>query len=326
MLLKFDWLIVLENLRSGIMVTDVNLYGPAGPSIIYVNHAWLKMTSYSRDCLRGKTPRILQGEHTDHAVVGSLKEKLLNRELFHGQTWNYRKEGEPFLMNWYCYAIFGERGKPVYYVAEQEDVTELESLRLKQRLLANPQDGEVIKCLPFLKIIAKNKNRSCPVVISCIGNKIVIKKPDPAFGDQKTSASMNHWRFKLLYDGECPLCRREALFLSRRNRNGWLSFEDIAAPGFDPAIYGATREELMGVIHGVFPDGRLIQRVAVFREAYRAVGLGWILAPTAWPGLRWLADRGYEWFARHRLTIGRLFGRHCPSGACVSPPPKVTRG
>jgi PAS domain S-box-containing protein len=142
MQLKFDWLIVLENLRRGIMVTDVTLEGPAGPRIIYVNSAWLKMTGYDREELRGKTPRILQGKHTDHAVVGLLKQKLLNREVFHGQTWNYRKNGDPFLMNWYCYAIYGERGKPTYYVAEQEDVTELETLRLKQRLLANPQDPE----------------------------------------------------------------------------------------------------------------------------------------------------------------------------------------
>jgi hypothetical protein len=69
---------------------------------------------------------------------------------------------------------------------------------------------------------------------------------------------MNQWRFKLLYDGECPLCRREARFLARRNRHGWLAFEDIAVPGFDPKVYHTTREELMGVIHGVFPDGRII--------------------------------------------------------------------
>ena len=36
---------------------------------------------------------------------------------------------------------------------------------------------------------------------------------------------MNQWRFKLLYDGECPLCRREARFLGNRNRNGSLVFE-----------------------------------------------------------------------------------------------------
>lgn len=131
---------------------------------------------------------------------------------------------------------------------------------------------------------------------------------------------MPTWKFKLLFDGACPLCRREANFLQRRNTEGRLAFEDIAAPDFDPAQYGTTREALMGVIHGVFPDGRIVRKMAVFREAYRAIGLGWLLAPSGWPGLRWLADLGYEWFARHRLRIGRLLGRECESGVCQVPP------
>ena len=136
---------------------------------------------------------------------------------------------------------------------------------------------------------------------------------------------MNQWRFKLLYDGECPLCRREARFLGNRNRNGWLVFEDIATADFDPAAYHKTREELMGVIHGVFPDGRIAKKMAVFREAYHAIGLGWVLAPTAWPGLRWLADRGYEWFARNRIAIGRILGRQCDSNTCATPVSKHPR-
>jgi len=44
------------------------------------------MSGYGRDEISGKTPRILQGKHTDRAVVSSLKQKLLNREVFHGQT------------------------------------------------------------------------------------------------------------------------------------------------------------------------------------------------------------------------------------------------
>ena len=159
MQLKFDLLIVLENLRRGIMVTDVALEGPTGPRILYVNRAWLKMTGYDRGELQGKTPRILQGKHTDRAVLTSLKQQLLNRETFHGQTWNYRKNGEPFLMNWYCYAVYGERGKPVYYVAEQEDVTELETLRLKQRLLANPLDPEAIRFFAILQSHRKGAKR-----------------------------------------------------------------------------------------------------------------------------------------------------------------------
>ncbi len=151
MQLKFDWLIVLEKLRRGIMVTDTTLEGPQSPRIIYVNTAWLKMTGYGRDDLANQTPRMLQGRHTDRTVVGSIKHKLLNREVFHGQTWNYRKSGEPFLMNWYCYAIYGERPKPIYYVAEQEDVTELETLRLKERLMVNPNDADALAFFAVLK-------------------------------------------------------------------------------------------------------------------------------------------------------------------------------
>lgn len=144
MQLKLDWLIVLENLRRGIMVTDITLDGPHSPRMIYVNAAWVKMTGYGRDEIAGLTPRILQGKHTDRAVVGSLKQKMLDRELFHGQTWNYRKSGEPFLMNWHCYAVYGDHGQPMYYVAEQEDVTELETLRMKERLFVNPNDETAV--------------------------------------------------------------------------------------------------------------------------------------------------------------------------------------
>jgi len=54
-------------------------------------------------------------------------------------------------MNWYCYAVYGERPKPIYYVAEQEDVTELETLRLKQRLMADPGDPEALRFFSVLE-------------------------------------------------------------------------------------------------------------------------------------------------------------------------------
>jgi predicted DCC family thiol-disulfide oxidoreductase YuxK len=131
---------------------------------------------------------------------------------------------------------------------------------------------------------------------------------------------MNHSEFKLLYDGQCPFCRREAYWLQRRDRHHRLMLEDISSPGFDPARYGVTQQEVMGVMHGVFPDGRIVRKVAAFREAYRVVGLGWLLAPTGWPGLRWIADRFYEWFARHRAALGRFFGGTvCGSGTCAVP-------
>jgi len=129
-------------------------------------------------------------------------------------------------------------------------------------------------------------------------------------------------RFSLLIDGECPLCAKEAAFMRWLDRGrGRLQLIDIAEPGFDATEYGTTFEEVMGHIHGVMPGGSLVTGVEAFRHAYDAVGLGWLLAPTRWPGLRWLADRLYEFFAANRL---RFTGRSdaCESGRCAPAKPR----
>lgn len=125
------------------------------------------------------------------------------------------------------------------------------------------------------------------------------------------------WELKLLFDGQCPFCRREIAWLQSRDRAGRLAAEDISAPGFDAARYGLTQTQVEGVMHAVFPDGRVVTRVAAFRAAYRLVGLGWLIAPTEWPGLRWLADQFYAWFARHRVQLGNWFGGpRCEGKTC----------
>jgi predicted DCC family thiol-disulfide oxidoreductase YuxK len=118
------------------------------------------------------------------------------------------------------------------------------------------------------------------------------------------------WQIRVLYDGECPLCSREVRFLERRDRGrGRIQFEDIADAAFDPSAYGVDAQQLMARIHAVLPDGSLVEGVEVFRQAYSAVGMGWLLAPTGWPGLRRLADWAYRIFARNRL---RWTGRESP--------------
>ncbi len=118
---------------------------------------------------------------------------------------------------------------------------------------------------------------------------------------------MGQSEIRVLIDGDCPLCSREMRLLERLDRGrGRLEFEDIAAPDFDAAVYGLDDQAVMDRIHGVLPDGTVIEGLEVFRRAYGAVGRGWILAPTRWWGLRRLADAAYRAFARNRL---RLTGR-----------------
>jgi predicted DCC family thiol-disulfide oxidoreductase YuxK len=121
----------------------------------------------------------------------------------------------------------------------------------------------------------------------------------------------------LLFDGECPLCAREVAWLRRLDRGrGRIAFYDIAAPGFAAERYGRTPAQLMARMHGVLHDGSLVEGVEVFRRAYAAVGLGWLLGWTRWPGLRRAADAGYRWFARNRLRLTGRRGPACGSGRC----------
>ncbi len=128
---------------------------------------------------------------------------------------------------------------------------------------------------------------------------------------------MTEKRFKLLYDSQCPFCKLEAEWLKRLDKRNAFVLEDIAATDFDPARYGLTYTEVTGILHGILPDGRIVRKMDALRGAYRAAGIGWVMAPTAWPGLRWFFDRLYALFARHRVRLGRLFGRNCDGGTCA---------
>jgi predicted DCC family thiol-disulfide oxidoreductase YuxK len=125
-------------------------------------------------------------------------------------------------------------------------------------------------------------------------------------------------RIELLYDGDCPLCTREIRMLRRLDRGrGRLAFADIAAPGFEASRHGVEQGALMARMHGVLDDGRLVEGMEVFRRAYAAVGLGWLLAPSGWPLLRPLCDAAYRAFARNRLRLTGRAGQGCDGDRCT---------
>ncbi len=122
--------------------------------------------------------------------------------------------------------------------------------------------------------------------------------------------------FTLLYDGACPFCLREVSMLRRRDEGrGRIHFVDIDAPSYNPAAYaGISYRDAMGRIHGLREDGTVLRDVAVFREAYRLVGLSWVYALTDWLPAGALADGVYRFWARWRL---RFTGRPDIDSLCA---------
>ena len=112
---------------------------------------------------------------------------------------------------------------------------------------------------------------------------------------------------RILYDGDCPICCRKTAFLTRFDHKNKLHFSDIRKADFQPLKTGVSMNELEKQIHAIMPNGTVISRMDVIREAYREIGLGWIAAPMGWPILRPLLNFLYGFVAKYRHSISRLF-------------------
>jgi PAS domain S-box-containing protein len=108
--------------KESILITDAQLDLP-GPSIVFVNPAFTRMTGYSADEVLGKTPRILQGLRTDKAVLSRLRRNLERGEAFEGEAINYRKDGTEFMLEWQIAPIRDSNRQITHFVATQRDIT-----------------------------------------------------------------------------------------------------------------------------------------------------------------------------------------------------------
>ena len=114
--------------------------------------------------------------------------------------------------------------------------------------------------------------------------------------------------FTLFYDGACPLCQAEIVFLQNRNATGLLRFVDINSSQYDAQQVGVSCEEALASMYGQIEGEAPINGVAVFGEAYRRANL---------PFMTWLFTRSwmmpilgpsYRFFAKHRHGISGFFG------------------
>jgi len=110
-----------------VLITDA-LFTNGGPHITYANQTFCDMTGYSLEELLGKSPRILQGELTDSAVIDRLRESLQNEEYFIGSTVNYRKDGKPYEVEWNITPVLSESGKVESFISIQQDLSEIKKV------------------------------------------------------------------------------------------------------------------------------------------------------------------------------------------------------
>ena len=94
-----------------------------GPTILYANEAYLKMSGYTLDEVIGKTPRIMQGPDTDSAAREEIRRALKRWKPVVVELLNYAKDGTPFWVELSIVPVTDEKGWYTHWISIQRDVT-----------------------------------------------------------------------------------------------------------------------------------------------------------------------------------------------------------
>ncbi|MET3667187.1 PAS domain-containing protein [Caulobacter sp. 1776] len=110
-----------ESSQTAVVMTDGDLSGP-GPTILYVNAAFERMSGYDRQELVGRSPRLLQGDKTSLAARRALARAIRKGQRQKVVLVNYRKSGEPYHCEVEVFPILGADGALINAVALEREV------------------------------------------------------------------------------------------------------------------------------------------------------------------------------------------------------------
>ena len=109
----------------------------------------------------------------------------------------------------------------------------------------------------------------------------------------------------VLYDGACPLCRREIGIYRGLQPSTPVCFADISDTAL-PLPIGATREQLLARFHVRNFDGQLLSGAQAFLALWAALpGWRWLAQVGRLPGAAWAMEHTYRLFLRLRPMLQR---------------------
>ncbi len=113
----------------------------------------------------------------------------------------------------------------------------------------------------------------------------------------------------VLYDGACPLCRREIGVYRGLQPSTPVCFADVsdaALPLPSALPPGTTREQLLARFHVRDSDGQLLSGAQAFLALWAQLpGWRWLARVGRVPGLAWSMERIYRLFLHARPMLQR---------------------
>ncbi len=123
-------------------------------------------------------------------------------------------------------------------------------------------------------------------------------------------------KFIFLFDGGCPLCRRETSFLKGKDVLKKINFVDISKNDYNPIFFkDISYAAAMSNLHGILENGDIIKGLDVLAYAYELIGLGWVYYPLKIEFLSPILRLFYQYWAKYRL---KFTGRSNIEKLCTS--------
>jgi diguanylate cyclase (GGDEF)-like protein/PAS domain S-box-containing protein len=123
--------VVFENSYEGIMVTD------AAGLITKVNPAFTRITGYAEAEVVGRRPQVLSSGRHDRQFYTELWTALTQHDVWQGEIWNRRKDGELYATLQSISAVRGQHGRVEHYVGVFADITPLKQHQAELDQVAN---------------------------------------------------------------------------------------------------------------------------------------------------------------------------------------------
>jgi diguanylate cyclase (GGDEF)-like protein/PAS domain S-box-containing protein len=130
---------IFSNAREGILITA------ADGTIIDVNDSFSRITGYAREEVLGHTPHLLSSGYQQKAFYAAMWQDLLEKDHWHGEIWNRRKNGERYAIQQTISAVFDAQSNARQFVALFSDVTELKK---QERALEHIAHFDALTTLP----------------------------------------------------------------------------------------------------------------------------------------------------------------------------------
>ncbi|MCU4975408.1 PAS domain S-box protein [Halobacteria archaeon AArc-m2/3/4] len=146
----------IDEAPLGIVMSDPN---QGDNPITYVNDRFSELTGYSKDEVRGRNCRFLQGPLTDEEPIQQIRDAIATEESIGVDLLNYRKEKIPFWNHVQITPITDDDGTLTHFVGFQNDITSRveheRRIEILNRMLLHNIRNNLNILLGYLSILAE---------------------------------------------------------------------------------------------------------------------------------------------------------------------------